>query len=264
MEIKGSVAVITGGGNGIGEAVAKYFVRNGAKVAIVDMAQKNIDRVVQELKDMGGEVIGVQANVTSEADTAKFYKAALDAFGKINIVVSCAGIIRDGTMLSLDKETGKVARKMGLDKWQPVIDTNLTGTFLTIRDGAEAMVNGGWTGLLVAISSVNKVGQVGQLNYSSAKVADALLPKIVVGEFLMRGIRNVRCIGIAPGYTATPMLTGMNQEALKAILADVHLGRLVDPDEIARLIGHAVENEAINATTLEITGGLCYPGGVAK
>ena len=167
-------------------------------------------------------------------------------------------------MLALDKETGKVSRKMGLDKWQPVIDTNLTGTFLTVRDAAEAMVNGGWPGLLVTISSVNKVGQVGQLNYSSAKVADALLPKIVVGEFLMRGIRNVRCIGIAPGYTATPMLTGMNQDALKAILADVHLGRLVDPNEIARLIGHCVENEAINATTLEITGGLCYPGGIAK
>jgi 3-oxoacyl-[acyl-carrier protein] reductase len=264
MEIKGSVAVITGGGNGIGEAVAKYFVTHGAKVAIVDMAQSNIDRVVSEIKAMGGEVIGVQANVSSEADTAKYYKEAIDAFGKINIVVSCAGIIRDGTMLSLDKTTGKVSKKMGLDKWQPVIDVNLTGTFLTIRDGAEAMVNGGWPGLLVAISSVNKAGQVGQLNYSSAKVADALLPKIVVGEFLLRGIRNIRCVAIAPGYTATPMLTGMNQEALKAIVADVHIGRLVEPSEIARLIGHCVENEAINATTLEITGGLCYPGGIAK
>lgn len=264
MEIKGSVAVITGAGNGIGEAVAKYFVRNGAKVAVVDMVQANIDRVVKDIKDMGGEAIGVQANVTSEAETAKFIKATIDAFGKINIAVSSAGIIRDGTMLTLDKETGKVSKKMGLDKWQPVIDVNLTGTFLTIRDAAEAMVNGGWPGLLVAISSVNKVGQVGQLNYSSAKVADALLPKIVIGEFLMRGIRNIRCVGIAPGYTATPMLTGMNQDALKAILADVHLGRLVDPDEIARLIGHCVENEAINATTLEITGGLSYPGGIAK
>ena len=264
MEIKGSVAVITGGGNGIGEAVAKYFARNGAKLVIVDMVQKNIDRVVKDIQEAGGEVIGVQANVTSEADTAKFIKAAIEAFGQINIAVSCAGIIRDGTMLALDKETGKVSRKMGLDKWQPVIDTNLTGTFLTIRDGAEAMVNGGWPGLLVAISSVNKVGQVGQLNYSSAKVADALLPKIVVGEFMLRGIRNVRCIAIAPGYTATPMLTGMNQDALQAILADVHLGRLVEPEEIARLIGHCVENEAINATTLEITGGLCYPGGIAK
>ncbi len=264
MEIKGCVAVVTGGGNGIGEAVSKYFARQGAKVVVVDMAQGNIDRVVGEIAAAGGEVIGVQANVTSETDTARFYQAALEAFGKVNIVVSCAGIIRDGTMLALDKETGKVSRKMGLDKWQPVIDTNLTGTFLTIRDGAEAMVNGGWPGLLVAISSVNKVGQVGQLNYSSAKVADALLPKIVVGEFMLRGIRNVRCIAIAPGYTATPMLTGMNQDALQAILADVHLGRLVEPEEIARRIGHAVENEAINATTLEITGGLCYPGGIAK
>ncbi len=264
MEIKGSVAVITGGGNGIGEAIAKYFVTHGAKVVIVDMAQKHIDRVLGEIKAMGGEAIGVQASVTSEADTARFYQAALEAFGKINIVVSCAGIIRDGTMLGIDKETGKVNRKMGLDKWQPVIDTNLTGTFLTIRDGAEAMVNGGWPGLLVAISSVNKVGQVGQLNYSSAKVAAALLPKIVVGEFMLRNIRNVRCIAIAPGYAATPMLTGMNQEALKSLLSDVHLGRLVEPEEIARLIGHCVENEAINATTLEITGGLCYPGAVAE
>ena len=264
MEIKGSVAVITGGGNGIGEAIAKYFVTHGAKVVIVDMAQKHIDRVLGEIKAMGGEAIGVQASVTSEADTARFYQAALEAFGKINIVVSCAGIIRDGTMLGIDKETGKVKRKMGLDKWQPVIDTNLTGTFLTIRDGAEAMVNGGWPGLLVAISSVNKVGQVGQLNYSSAKIAAALLPKIVVGEFMLRNIRNVRCIAIAPGYAATPMLTGMNQEALKSLLSDVHLGRLVEPEEIARLIGHCVENEAINATTLEITGGLCYPGAVAK
>lgn len=264
MEIKGSVAVITGGGNGIGEAVAKFFVKQGAKVALVDMSQKNLDRVVKEIKEMGGEAIGIQANVTSEAETAKFIKATLEAYGKLNIAVCCAGIIKDGTMLSLDKETGKVNRKMGLDKWQPVLDVNLTGTFLTVRDSAEAMVNGGWPGLLVVISSVNKVGQVGQLNYSSAKVADALLPKIVIGEFQLRGIKNVRCVGIAPGYTATPMLTGMNQDALKALLNDVHLGRLVEPEEIARMIGHCVENEALNATTIEITGGLCYPGGVAK
>ena len=126
------------------------------------------------------------------------------------------------------------------------------------------MVNGGWDGLLVPISSINKVGQVGQLNYSSAKVADALMPKIIVGEFHMRGIHNVRCVAVAPGYTATPMLTGMNQDALKTILEDVHLGRLVAPDEIASLIAFCVENQAMNATTVEITGGLCYPKGIAK
>ena len=264
MKIKDSVVVVTGGARGIGEAIVKYFVQHGAKVAVVDQDQQGINRVLAEIREQGGEAIGVQANVASEADTARFIKATLEAFGKLNVAVACAGIIRDGTMVSLDKATGKVSKKLGLDKWQPVIDINLTGTFLTLRDAAEAMINTGSPGLLVTISSVNKEGQVGQLNYSSAKAADALMPKIIVGEFQMRGIHNIRCIGIAPGYTATPMLTGMNQDALKMILHDVQIGRLVLPEEIASLIGHCVENEAIDATTIEITGGLCYPMGIAK
>lgn len=264
MNIQDCVALITGGGKGIGEAVAKLLARQGAKVAIVDMVQADIDRVVADIKEQGGHAIGIQANVTSEAETARFVQGTVQAFGKLNIAVSCAGIIRDGTMLSLDKETGKVSKKMGLDKWQPVIDIDLTGSFLTLRDAAEAMVNGGWDGLLVPISSVNKVGQVGQLNYASAKAAVAMMPKIIVGEFLLRGIRHIRCVGIAPGYTATPMLTGMNQAALRAILEDVHIDRLIEPEEIAELIAHCVNNEALNATTIEITGGLCYPHGIAK
>ncbi|HTS02817.1 MAG TPA: SDR family NAD(P)-dependent oxidoreductase [Thermoanaerobaculia bacterium] len=264
MQIKNSVVLVTGGGNGIGEAVVKYFAARGARVAVVDLVQKNIDRVLADVAKAGGEAIGIEANVTSEADTARFIKGTIEAFGRLNVAVSSAGVIRDGTVLNVDKETGQVSRKLGLDKWQAVIDTNLTGTFLTMRDAAEAMVNGGWEGVLVPISSVNKCGQVGQINYSSAKVADALMPKILVGEFLMRGIRNVRCVAVAPGYTATPMLTGMNQDALRTILKDVHLGRLIAPEEIASMIGTCVENEALNATTIEITGGLCYPGGIAK
>jgi len=256
--------LVTGAGSGIGEATAKYFAKLGAKVAVVDLGKNDVDRVLKDIKNAGVEAIGVQADVTSESDTAKFIKTTLEAFGALNIVVSCAGIIHDGTMLSLDKKTGKVSKKMGLDRWQSVIDVNLTGTFLTMRDSAEAMVNGGWPGLLVPISSVNKAGQIGQLNYCSTKVAVALMPKIIVGEFLMRGITNIRCVGVAPGYTATPMLTDMNQEALKTLLEDVPIGRLVEPDEVAALIAHCAENNALNATTIEITGGLCNSRGIAK
>jgi 3-oxoacyl-[acyl-carrier protein] reductase len=117
---------------------------------------------------------------------------------------------------------------------------------------------------LVAISSVNKIGQIGQINYSSSKAAIALMPKMLIGEFMLKGIRNIRAIAIAPGYTATSMLTDMNQDALTQILKDVHLGRLIEPKEISELIAHCVENEAINATTLEITGGLCHPHSIAK
>src|SRR4051812_45417318 len=101
MQIKGSVVIVTGGANGIGEAVAKKFARQGAQVAVVDLSQKDIDRVVQDIHAADGQAIGVQANVTSESETAKFVQATVEAFGKINVVVASAGIIRDGTMLTL-------------------------------------------------------------------------------------------------------------------------------------------------------------------
>lgn len=265
MEIKGSVAIITGGGNGIGEAVAKKLSAEGAKVCLVDMSEENLKRVEADIKKAGGEVITVVANVTKEDDTAKMIKAAVDKWGKLNIMVPCAGIIKDGMLLTLDKDTGKVSKKLELSKWQAVIDVNLTGTFLSVRDAAEAMVNTKSEGVVFTISSVNKVGQIGQLNYSSTKVSDALFPKIIIGEFNKRKIKNVRVVGIAPGYVGTPMVKGMDQKYLnEVVLPDVHLGRLIEPEEIADLISYVCKNQAINATTIEITGGLCHTGGIAK
>ncbi len=264
MDIKGSVALITGAASGIGEAIAMDLSRRGASVVLVDRSLQALERVEKAIQANGGEALSCVADVTSEADTAAFIEATLARFHQLNIVVTCAGIIRDGLLISPDKQTGQVTKKLELDKWQQVMDVNLTGTFLTLRDSAQAMANGGWPSLLVAISSVNKVGQLGQINYASTKAAIALMPKILVGEFMLKGIRNIRAVAIAPGYTATNLLTQMNQDALNQILADVHLGRLVEPKEIAALIAHCAENEAINGTTLEITGGLCHPHSIAK
>ncbi|PHN95806.1 hypothetical protein CSC81_18530, partial [Tenacibaculum discolor] len=85
MNIQDSVALITGGGKGIGEAVAKLLARQGAKVAVVDLMQADIDRVVADIREMGGQAIGIQANVTSEAETARFVQGTVEAFGKLNI-----------------------------------------------------------------------------------------------------------------------------------------------------------------------------------
>ena len=90
------------------------------------------------------------------------------------------------------------------------------------------------------------------------------MPKILVGEFMLRNIRNIRAVGIAPGYVGTPILKDMDQKVLNTILQDVHLGRLVEPEEVVRLIMHCIENDAINATTIEITGGVCYSKSIAK
>lgn len=264
MDIENSVALITGAASGIGRATAMRLAKGGARVALVDREPSALEAVRDELIANGSQAIALAGDVTSEADSERFVSQTVDAFGQLNIAVSCAGVIRDATLLNLDKETGKVSRKLKFENWKTVIDVNLNGTFLTMRDCAQAMVDGGWDGLLVPISSVNKIGQVGQLNYSSTKAAIERFPKIIVGEFLLRKIRNIRCVAIAPGYTETRILQEMNQDALQAILKDVHLGRLIRPEEIADMIAYCAQNEALNATTIEITGGLCFAGNIAK
>jgi len=264
MDIRGLVAVITGGASGIGECVAKDLARLGARVVIGDMAPQQIDRVVAEIKAAQGEALGVTANVTDEGDMARLMDSAIDAFGAINVVVSCAGIIRDGVMINTDKDTGKVKKVMSLDDFKAVIDVNLTGSFLTMREAARRMVDNGCPGVLILVSSINKTGQVGQLNYSSTKVAVELWPKILAGEFHMKGIRNIRIASVSPGYVATPILQGMNQDALAALLKDVHIQRLVQPAEIAAAVRFIVENDAFDAADIEVTGGVCYVKSRAK
>ena len=264
MEIKGLVAVITGGASGIGESVAKDMAKAGAKVVIGDLGQEAIDRVVGEIKAAGGEAAGVVANVTSEADMAKLMDTAVEQFGAINVVVANAGVIKDSVMINTDKDTGKVRKVMSVEDFRFVVDVNLTGAFLTFREGARRMVDNQWPGVLIVVSSINKTGQVGQLNYSSTKVAVALWPKILAGAFLMKGITNIRVLSISPGYVATPILAGMDQNALAAITKDVHIQRLVKPEEISSAIIYGVQNDAIDATDIEVTGGLCFSRSRAK
>ncbi len=263
MELKGAVAVVTGGASGIGESVAKTMAAKGLKVVIGDMDPKGLERVAGEIAAAGGEVATLKCNVTKDEDVADLMDLAISRFGKLNVCVASAGVIRDGLMLNVDKETGKVKKAMTTEQFRAVIDVNLIGAFITLREAALRMVNNGWEGVLIPISSVNKSGQRGHMDYSSAKAALALWPKILVGEFQMRGIKNVRCVAIAPGYVGTPMVRGMNQEALAGLLKGVHLGRLIEPTEIADSILFAVQNDAVNATCLEVTAGL-IANGLAK
>ena len=138
LEIKDAVAVITGGAGGIGLEIAKYWVNNGGKVVIADIAQNLLDQAEAELTAMGGEVATVVCNVTKEEDNAKLADKAIEKFGRINLIAPFAGIIKDELMVVLKKETGKVIRKMSLDQFKQVIDINLTGVFLTVRESRRA------------------------------------------------------------------------------------------------------------------------------
>jgi 3-oxoacyl-[acyl-carrier protein] reductase len=189
--------------------------------------------------------------------------AAIEKFGAINVVVPCAGIIRDGLFISTDKETGKVKKFMSTDDFRKVVEVNLTGSFITLREAAVRMVDNGYPGVLFTISSIQKAGGVGQLNYSSTKAALAMWPKVLIGEFQMRNIKDIRVVSIAPGYVGTPMVRSMDQKALEKIVSNAHLGRLIEPEEIADTIRYVISNEAINATTIEVAGGT-ISGMIAK
>ncbi len=257
LAIKDSVAVITGGGGGIGLEIAKYWVGKGGKVVIADISEELLGGAEGELKALGGEVLSVVTNVTKEEDNSKLADAAIETFGQINLVAPFAGIIRDGLMVSPDRETGKVTRKMAIADFQIVIDINLTGVFLTVRECAERMINHECKGLICLVSSTGSLGTAGQINYSATKAAMSVMPKVITAEFFRRGLADkLRCVAVAPGYVGTAMVKGMNQKALDKILSQVPIGRLVEPDEVAQLVGEIYRNEALAGEVFFIHGGL--------
>ena len=256
MQVKDSVVVITGGGSGIGASCAKLLAADGAKVVVAGRREDVLNSLVVDIQGAGGEAMAVATDITDEGDVARLMDQAIAAYGRLDVVHANAGTFADSLFINTDRD-GNIKGMMSTEKFRRVIDVNLVGSFLTLREGAQRMVENGWKGLLLITSSINSTGQLGQLNYSSTKAALTLWPKILVGEFLMRRI-PIRVAGISPGYTATDILTGMNEDALSAVLKDVHIGRLVESEEVAAVAKHIIENDSIDGTTIEVTGGLTF------
>jgi 3-oxoacyl-[acyl-carrier protein] reductase len=254
LEIKDAVAVITGGASGIGLEMARYWLQNGGKVVIGDVVEEALEKVSKELQ---GDVATVLCNVTQEDDCAKLADTAIEKFGQINLVAPFAGIIKDGMMVSTDRETGKVNRKMTLGQFEMVIDINLTGVFLTVRECAERMINNNCKGLICLVSSTGSLGTAGQINYASTKAAMSVMPKVITAEFFRRGLADkLRCVAVAPGYVGTPMVKGMPQKVLDKIIDQVPIGRLIEPEEVAAFVGDIYRNEALAGDVYFIHGGL--------
>lgn len=256
LEIKNAVAVITGGASGIGEMLAGYWARNGGRVVLGDIDSDALARVEKNLRQAGAEVATSVCDVTREEDNAALAGLAIDRFGAINLVAPCAGIIRDGLFLSIARD-GRVGRKMSLEQFQSVVDINLSGVFLTIRECGEQMINHGCKGLICLISSTGSLGTAGQINYSATKAAMSVMPRVICAEFFRRDVAHrVRCVAVAPGYVGTAMVRGMNRKALDRIIENVPIKRLIEPEEVSSLIAELYRNEAINGEVYFIHGGL--------
>ncbi len=237
MRLQDKVCVVTGGARGLGQAMAELFADEGAKVIAADMGDMAYEHA---------NVEGYKLNVTDAKACQEFTEEIIKKYGKIDVLVNNAGITRDA-----------LTRKMTDDMWDLVIDVNLKGVFNLTRYVGPAMQAQG-TGSIINISSVvGEFGNIGQANYSATKAGVIGMTKTWAKEFAMKG-SQVRVNAISPGYTMTDILKTVPQELLDKFAAQTMLGRLAQPEEIAKSALFLASDDASYVTghNLSVNGGM--------
>jgi NAD(P)-dependent dehydrogenase (short-subunit alcohol dehydrogenase family) len=248
MRIEESCAIVTGAASGLGEATARHFAAQGAKVTLLD---RDASRGAAVADEIGGDFI--ETDVTDEASVAEAIAHGLDRMGRITVAVNCAGIADAAKTIGRDGPHP-------LDLFRRTIDINLVGTFNVARLAAEAMAtntpdNDGARGVIINTASIAAFdGQKGQTAYAASKggVVGLCLP---MARDLARD--GIRVMTIAPGIFMTPMLAGLPQEVQAQLAADVPCpARLGDPAEYAQLAGFIVSAGYLNGEVIRIDGAL--------
>lgn len=237
------VALVTGSSRGIGRACALALAEHGCNVVVnYSSSSAAAEDVVHKIKEFGREAIAVQANVADSDHVDKLYKATLDAFGRVDVVVNNAGITRD-----------TLAVRMKKDQWQDVIDLNLTGVFMSTQTAVKLMMKQR-SGRIVNISSiVGLFGNMGQANYAAAKAGVIGLTMSVARECATRGI-SVNAV--APGFIRSDMTASLKEEEIAKLIP---MNRVGEPDEVAGLVRFLALDPAaayITGHTFTIDGGL--------
>ncbi len=241
QRLKDKIAIITGAGAGIGEATARLFASEGARLVLGDVAMEPLEEVVKSIKAEGGEAIAVQCDVSNEDDVKGMVAAAIEAFEKIHILINNAGITRD-----------TLTPRMSAEAWDTVLDINLKGTFLCSKYALTKMERGG---KVVNTASIATLGNKGQANYSASKMGVIGLTRTQALEYARKKI----CINcIAPGAIDTPMLAQIPEKMRDAMIAKIPLGQAIPPVEIARAHLFLCSEEAnfITGQTLFVDGGM--------
>ena len=251
MDVHGKTVVVTGAGRGIGRSIALQMARKGANIALFDLNEADLDETKALCRSESVEARGYRGNVADESEVSAAMTKVADDFGRLDGLVNNAGIVRDGLLVKV--KDGAVVGRMSLDHWNAVIGVNLSGVFLCAREAAAHMIELGNGGVIVNISSISRVGNAGQSNYSAAKAGVESMGVVWAKELARYGIR----VGsIAPGFTHTEILASMRPEVLDKLTAPVPLKRLGKPEEIAHAVLFIFENDFFTGRCLEVDGGL--------
>ncbi|KEI70384.1 SDR family oxidoreductase [Endozoicomonas elysicola] len=251
MNIKDKNILITGAARGLGLAMANSLAERGANIGLIDLDTPELHKAAELCRSKGVNAIALPANVAEEAQVEAAVQKASAELGPLNGLVNNAGILRDGLLIKA--KDGKVTDKLSFDKWQAVINVNLTGVFLCGREVAASMIESGSQGVIVNIASIAREGNFGQSNYSAAKAGVSAMTVTWSKELAKYGIR---CAAIAPGVIETEMTGSMKPEAKARLTAGIPVGRMGTPEEIAQTVGFIFENDYYNGRVLELDGGL--------
>ncbi|HEY8012007.1 MAG TPA: 3-oxoacyl-ACP reductase FabG [Rudaea sp.] len=241
-QLQGEVAVVTGASRGIGAAIADLLAARGAKVIGTATTEAGAAAIGERLAALGGA--GRTLNVTDTAAVEKLIEAVASEFGPISILVNNAGITRDQLLMRMKEED-----------WQAILDTNLSSVYRTSKAVLRGMMKAR-KGRIISIASVVGVtGNPGQANYAAAKAGIIAFSKSLAREIGSRGITvNV----VAPGFIDTDMTKSLTEEQRNALLAQIALGRLGAPGDIAEAVAFLASPAAayITGETLHVNGGM--------
>ena len=244
MSLTGRIAVVTGGAQGIGQAIAATLAQEGADVVVADLNANRCEETVARVKQLGREAMAVSVNVGDWDQVKSMIDRVQKEWERIDILVNNAGITRDGLLLRMKEED-----------WQSVLQVNLTGTFYCVKAVLPTMSRQR-NGRIVNIASiVGAIGNIGQANYAASKAAVIGLTKTVAREYASR---NITVNAVAPGFIDTAMTQDLSADTKEALLNQIPLKRLGQASDIADAVSFLCSEKAgyITGHVLHVNGGM--------
>lgn len=244
FELSGKVAIVTGGGNGIGAAICRGLAREGAHVVVADIHEQMALRTAAELSEAGAQALGVRVDVTDEASVTAMVEQSVARFGALHILVNNAGFTRDMRIT-----------KMGVGDWDAVVDVVLKGAFLCTRAAIPHMADAQW-GRVINISSRAHLGNPGQANYSAAKAGIIGFTRAMALE---NGRNWITVNAVAPGIIDTDAVKNLPhyQKIRENAEKGTPIPRIGEPDDVAAAVTYLASARAgyVTGEVLHVTGG---------
>ncbi len=244
FSLKDRVALVTGASQGIGRATSRALAHAGARVAVAARNADKLAGVVAEIVALGGEALAIPMDVADPQQVKAGFRAAVEKFGKLDILVNNAAITRDG-----------LAVRMKVEDWDAVLRTNLTGAHLCAQQALATMLRARYGRIINVTSVVAQTGNPGQVNYVSAKAGLIGMTRALAGEVASR---NITVNAVAPGFIVSPMTDPLPQNVKDDMLARIPLRRMGTDAEVAAAIVFLASEEAgyITGAVLDVNGGL--------